>query len=141
VRRVLPSLLLLLLAVAVGVLSLYPERGRIALTRMEAIVQAGLAAGSSDALPAEFEGEALLDVAADVAGYPEQAKGRYSLDWEDGQLGRFAIAHPLDNEREQSAVIARFDNGWRFVCLFITATADARCAPFYLELVPPGELE
>ena len=136
--RALPSLLLLLLVVIAGVLSLYPKRGRIAVARMEAIVQAGLAAADQAALPVEFEGEKVQVLKVD--GYPERAKGRYSLDYEGSELGRFGIPHPLGSELSQSAVIARFDNGWRFVCLFITATADARCAPFYLELISPGEL-
>jgi hypothetical protein len=137
-RRALPTLFLLFLVVGVGVLSLYPKRGRVAVARMEAIVQAGLDAADQAALPAEFEGEKVQ--ALKVDGYPERAKGRYNLDYEGSELGRFGIPHPLGSELSQSAVVARFDNGWRFVCLFITATADARCAPFYLELISPEEL-
>jgi hypothetical protein len=121
-KRVLLPLLLILAAAGLGALALYPERGRAVLTRMEAIVQAADRA----ALPAEMQ-------AIKVDGYPERAKGRYTLDWEKGELSRFAIPRPLDNEWEQSAVIARFDNGWSFVCLFITPDAEPRCAPSYVE--------
>ena len=119
-------LLLLLVAGAAGALALFPARGRTAVARMNAIVQAALPATDRSALPAEFRGEAIQAIV--VAGYPERAKGDYTLDWQKSELGRFAIPRPTQNEWEQSAVVARFDNGWEFVCLFITPDADPRCA-------------
>ncbi len=118
--------LLVVMAAAWGTLILYPERGRLVLPRMNAIVQAGLSAADRAALPAEFQ-------AIDVPGYPQQAKGSYTLDWQGDRLSRFGIPRPIGNEEEQSAVIARFDNGWSFVCLFITPDAEPRCAPLYVE--------
>ena len=126
VWRIVRLLLLVLIAAAWGALFIYPTRGRIVLPRMNTIVQAGLNAADRSALPAEFQ-------AIDVAGYPQQAKGGYTLDWQGDRLGRFAIPRPIENEEQQSAVIARFDNGWSFVCLFITADAEPRCAPLYIE--------
>ena len=124
--RILRPVLLVVIAAAWGALFLYPTLGRLVLPRMNAVVQAGLSAADPAALPAEFQ-------AIDVAGYPQQAKGSYTLDWQGDRLGRFAIPRPLVNEEEQSAVIARFDNGWSFVCLFITPDAKPRCGPMVVE--------
>jgi hypothetical protein len=60
------------------------------------------------ALPAEFRGEAIQAIV--VPGYPERANGDYTLDWEQSEVGRFAIPRPTQTEWEQSAVVARFDN-------------------------------
>jgi hypothetical protein len=125
-KRVLFTLLLLLVAGVAGALALYPERGQVAVARMNTIVEAALAAADRSALPAEYRGESVQ--AIDVPGYPERAKGGYTLHWEKSELGRFAIPRPLENELGQSAVVARFENGWEFVCLFITPRADPRCA-------------
>jgi hypothetical protein len=125
-KRVALPLVLLLIAGALGALALYPARGRTAVARMNAIVQAALPAADRSALPNQFRGENIQAIV--VPGYPERAKGAYTLDWEKDKLGRFAIPRPLDNEWEQSAVVARFEDGWEFVCLFITPDADPRCA-------------
>ena len=125
-KRILRPVLLVVIAVAWGGLFLYPTLGRLVLPRMNAVVQAGLNAADRSALPAQFQ-------AIDVPGYPQQAKGGYTLDWQGDRLSRFGIPRPLENEEGQSAVIARFDNGWSFVCLFITADAEPRCAPLYVE--------
>jgi len=125
-KRIPLPVLFVLVTGALGALLIYPERGRIVLPRMNAIVQAGLNPADRSALPAEFQ-------TIDVPGYPEQAKGGYRLDWQGEQMGRFAIPRPFENEEDQSAVIARFDNGWSFVCLFITPDATPRCAPLYVE--------
>jgi hypothetical protein len=125
-RRVPLPLLLLLVAGALGALALYPARGQTVMTRMNAIVQAALPAANRSTLPAQFRGETIQAIV--VPGYPERAKGEYTLDWEKSELGRFAIPRPIHNESEQSAVVARFDNSWEFVCLFITPDAVPRCA-------------
>ena len=125
-KRVLLPLLLLLVAGALGAPALYPARGQTVVARMNAIVQAALPAADRSALPAQFGGETIQAIV--VPGYPERAKGDYTLDWKKSELGRFAIPRPIHNESEQSAVVARFDNGWEFVCLFITSNADPRCA-------------
>jgi hypothetical protein len=126
VMRLLRPVLLIVTAAAWGALFLYPTLGRTVLPRMNAIVQAGLTAIDRPALPSEFQ-------TIDVPGYPQQAKGGYTLDWQGESLGRFAIPRPIEDEEEQSAVIARFESGWSFVCLFITADAEPRCAPLYVE--------
>jgi len=125
-KRIPLPVLLVLVAAAFGTLMLYPERGRIVLPRMNAIVLAGLNAADRSALPAQFQ-------TIEVPGYPQQAKGGYTLDWQGEGMSRFGIPRPLKNEEEQSAVIARFDNGWSFVCLFVTPDAVPRCAPLYVE--------
>ena len=125
-KRIPLPVLLVLVAAAFGTLMLYPERGRIVLPRMDAIVLAGLNAADRSAMPAQFQ-------TIEVPGYPQQAKGGYTLDWQGGGMSRFGIPRPLKNEEEQSAVIARFDNGWSFVCLFVTPDAVPRCAPLYVE--------
>lgn len=125
-KRMPLPVLLVLVAGVLGTLLFYPERGRLVLPRMNAVVQAGLAAADRAALPAQFQ-------AIDVPGYPQQAKGGYTLDWQGADMSRFGIPRPLENEREQSAVVARFDNGWAFVCLFITPGAEPRCGPLYVE--------
>lgn len=132
--RILRPLLLVAIAAAWGGLFVYPERAQIVLPRMNAIVQAGLSAADRASLPAEFQ---TIDDWAGTAGkalpgYPQQAKGSYTLDFQEGKLGRFGIPRPTSNEGEQSAVIARFDNGWSFVCLFIRIDAKPRCGPLYV---------
>ncbi len=133
--RILRPLLLVVIAAAWGMLFVYPERARVVLPRMNAIVQAGLNAADRASLPAEFQAiDGWTGAAGKVLpGYPQQAKGSYTLDFQEGKLGRFGIPRPAENEEEQSAVIARFDNGWAFVCLFITADAEPRCGPLYVQ--------
>jgi hypothetical protein len=125
-KRIPLPMLLVLVAAAWGMLFVYSERARVVLPRMNAIVQAGLVAADRSALPAQFQ-------VIDVPGYPQQAKGGYTLDWQGEGMSRFGIPRPIENEEAQSAVIARFDNGWSFVCLFITPDAEPRCAPLYVE--------
>jgi hypothetical protein len=119
-RRVLLPLLLIVLAGGVGALALYPVRARQPLVEMNAIVQAAQQAGDRSALPAAYQ-------AIDARGYPERLRGRYTLDWEGTELSRFGIPRPLENEADQVAVLARFEDGYAFACLFIPGEDVARC--------------
>ena len=118
-RRVLLPLLLIVLAGGVGALSLYPARAHQPLVRMNAIVQAAQQASESG-LPATFQ-------VIDAPGYPERLRGSYTLDWERENLSRFGIPRPLESEADQIAVLARFESGYAFACLFVPGEDAARC--------------
>lgn len=123
-RRVLLPLLLILLIAGVGVFSLCPARARGAMVRMNDIVRTAQAAPDRASLPNPYR-------AIDAAGYPERLRGPYTLDWQTNDFGIFAIPHPLETEADQVAVLARFETGYAFACLFVPGEPLARCQGYY----------
>jgi hypothetical protein len=118
--RVLAPLLLLIAAGGLAATVLYPPEARPALERVNALVQAGQAAPDANALPEPFKSEAM-------AGFPENAKGTWTLEW-NRQFDRYgSIVLPGVDPREQSVVVVHMQNDWTFACLFASFDADPVC--------------
>ncbi len=113
----------LILAVVTGGLAatvLYPPEARPALARMNAMVRAGLAASDPQALPRPLQPQA-------IDGFLDHAKGAYALEW-TRQLDRYGmVVYPTASPHDQSVVVAHFENGWTFACLFATFETAPVC--------------
>lgn len=114
---------LLILAGIIGTFSKYPPEARQVLSRMNALVQAGQAASDAADLAPALRSYT-------VERFLENAQGAYGLTWENENLDRFPIPRPVYNPQEQSVAVARFENGWVLVCLFVTAQAEPTCASY-----------
>jgi hypothetical protein len=114
-------LILLALVAVVALFSLYNSKARTLLARADATVQAGLAAGSADALPEELR---MLQGGSFLAS----ASAGYTLEWTESDLDRFIDLRPSSNYNDHSAVIVRFDNGQSLVCLYPGVDTRPNCA-------------
>jgi len=122
VRGRAPLALIVVMGV-LGAISLYPPQGRELIARMNDLLQAGLKTTDPSGLPPALR-------PPDIEGFVERATPAYTLQWENNDLTRFAIPHPLTPEWQQSVVIARFDNGWRVVCFYPTFESDPECRSY-----------
>lgn len=122
-RRIWPLLALFVVFAFLGRFFLYTPDARDVIGRMNTLVQAGLTASSPSNLPAALQVEG-------VGGFSQKAGGGYTLQWDKSHLPSFGIPHPGQNENLQSVVIARFDNQWSLVCLFVPGEAEPRCKGF-----------
>ena len=117
-RLVLSFVLVVLMAGAAGALSLYPRQGRQVLEKMNALVQAGLQSPDSESLPEELK---------PVDGFVQRASGSYILQLSTNPdqlpITRPAIAY----NKTEYAVLVKFENGFRFGCVFSPPNLDAYC--------------
>lgn len=117
-----PAVLLLVVGV-VGIAPSYRGEARTLLAQTHALLRAGQAAASAEALPAPL--------AAPAAGsFLENGRGPYELSWQQQKIEKFRIARPIENFDNHSAVVARFKNGWNLVCLYITPQRPPLCQAF-----------
>lgn len=107
-RKYLIPLVLTLLAVIMGAFSIYSNEQREAIKTVNQLVLQSRQAGSFSALPKPLQ---------DVTGYLENAHGKYTLAWSD-RVDTFFGPVPADSELSQFLVIARFENGYAFACVF-----------------------
>ena len=114
-------LILLALAAVVAAFSLYNGKARTVLTHMNETLQAGLAAANKADLPRELQ---TLRSGDFLAG----ASDGYTLEWTETDLDRFIDLRPSSNYSDHSAVIVRFDNGQRMICLYPGADMRPNCA-------------
>ncbi len=120
--RVLAPLILVMVTGGLAATALYPPEARPVLVRMNAMVRAGLAASDPQALPPPLQSESL-------DGFLDHATDAYTLEW-TRQLDRYGmIVYPTASPRDQSVVIARFENGWTLACLFAAFEVEPVCKP------------
>jgi len=118
-----PLLLIIILAV-IGTTVLLRDYARIMLARTNSLIVAGLKASDAAALPPLLQGER-------IGSFLSNAQLSYTLQWENKQINRFAIPRPMtDRPNEESAVIARFKNGWTLVCLYGNSDVEPVCKGF-----------
>jgi hypothetical protein len=118
--RVLAPLILVMVTGGLAATVLYPPEARPVLARMNAMVRAGLAASDPQALPRPLQSQAM-------DGFLDHATGAYTLEWTQ-QLDRYGmIVYSTASPRDQSGVIAHFENGWTFACLFATSEVEPVC--------------
>lgn len=122
VRKMALSLFLILLfAAGGGLLSLYPRQAREALRTMDDLIQVGMQSASEASLP---------DSLRPVDGFYSSARGSYVLEVSDDP-DNFPIARlPTSYNEVVYAVLARFENGYRFACVFIPDVPRPACGNY-----------
>ena len=101
--------LVLLLAGVVGLFSLYPRQGREALVATQALLQQAQQSTSAAGLPDEIKA---------VDGFSQAGVGSYTLRLSDNP-DRLPISRPpASYEETEYAVLVKFENGFRFACVY-----------------------
>lgn len=121
-RLKLPVLLLIVVA-WLGSFALYLPESRTVIVKMNDLIQTGRQTTDPARLPPVLRGE-------DVRGFPSRAVGAYTLEWRNTDLNRYGIPRLPGKPGEESAVIARFENGWTLVCIFPDAQVEPGCKGF-----------
>src|SRR3990170_6543610 len=109
---------LLLAASLVGALSLYQSGAREALRSMDRLLKNALEAPNRASLP---------DPLQVVEGFPEKARGSYTLEWSDATDSLQGPRPVTTDDRLESLIIVRFRNGFVFQCVFTPPLADPHC--------------
>jgi hypothetical protein len=120
-RLRLPLILTVFLGCAAGFV-LYSTDARIELRRTHDMIRAGLAAPDDAALPTPLR-------APSVAGFPA-GRTAYTLEWTNVELDRYIELRPAINYDKQAAVIARFKNGPRLVCIYTASLSTPSCGTY-----------
>jgi hypothetical protein len=121
IRLTLSFLLVVLLAGAAGALSLYPRQARQVLETTHNLIQAGKQSPSLEELPEEIQ---------PVDGFRQNSSGAYTLRLSNDP-DQLPITRPIAayNETEY-AVIVRYENGFRFGCVFTPPLLQAICRAY-----------
>ena len=120
-RRLLTVVMAFVLAVLSGTFSRYPQEVRQSLVRMEDLLQEGMQASSRDALPRPLQS---------VEGFIATADGPYTF-----TLGSDPDALPVQRPvvefgEIEPFIIIRFENGFRFGCVFSPPYVVPACIDF-----------
>ncbi len=120
-RRLLPVLIWFFVAAGLGAFSLYEPEVRQSLTRMEALITEGSQATSRSELPKSLQ---------NVEGYTVNAKGAHTY-----QIGDdpdvLPVQRPIAEYGEtEPFIIVRFENGFRFGCIFSPPYIVPACIDF-----------
>jgi len=108
-KRGFSTLVILVLSIGTGLFSLMPPEEREAVRDMDNIIRVSLQAHSTDELPG---------VLAPVPGYIENARGDYLLSTSD-EPDLLPVKRPMvPFGTPEPLVIARFQNGYRFGCVY-----------------------
>jgi hypothetical protein len=115
-------LALVLVMAFVAAFDLYDTSAQNQLRHMHGTLELGLAAGAAD-LPAPLRGPLVRD-------FPGGRDLDYTLEWTRQDLERFIQLRPAANYDQHAAVIARFDGGYRLVCLYPTPRSGPNCGTY-----------
>lgn len=120
-RRLLPVVLSLLVVVFIGTLSRVSNEEQKSLTHMKELIEEGQLASSRDQLPNSLQ---------NINGFVENAEGEYTF-----SLGAnpdvLPVQRPFVNYGEEEPfVIVRFQNGFRFGCVFPPPYVIPVCVDF-----------
>ncbi|MEJ5313919.1 MAG: hypothetical protein WHS45_06010 [Anaerolinea sp.] len=107
-RRYLVPLGLLLLVFVISLFSIYGRSERKAFQIVNQLIQQSRASSSEQALPASFQS---------VQGYWENAQGEYTL-WLSDRVDLFMGPQPANSPLSQFLIVAKFENGFQFACIF-----------------------
>jgi hypothetical protein len=119
-RKIVIPLALTLIAVLLGSFSLYSKEQRLAIQKVHAFIEQGKQSQNIQTLPKPLQ---------DVSGYLENARGSYTLDWSGG-VDTFMGPRPAGSELSQFLVIARYENGFAFACVFSSNRTVPNCAVY-----------
>ena len=120
-RRLVPVLLSFVVFTLLGITSRFPEEVQISLKRMDALIKEGQQAASFDELPEPLK---------DVIGFRQRAKGEFTY-----AIGRDPDVLPVqrpfvDYGELEPFLIMRFENGFRFGCVFSPPYVVPACIDF-----------
>lgn len=120
-RKMFSALMAFLLAVFAGTFSLYPDEVRQSLVRMDDLVQSGMQASSRDELPKSLQS---------VEGFIANANGPYQFTiGSDPDV--LPVQRPVVNYGElEPFIIIRFENAFRFGCVFSPPYVVPACIDF-----------
>jgi len=121
VKKLILVFVAFLIAVVIGTSTRVSESEQKSLTRMKEIIEEGLLASSYSELPEYLQ---------DVNGFVEKAEGEYSF-----SLGAnpdvLAVQRPfVDYGAEEPFIIVKFNNGFRFGCVFSPPYVVPACIDF-----------
>ncbi len=119
-RKYLIPFFLTIVVIFLGTLSLYSKDHRLAIQALNGMILQGQQVGSTTELPKPLQ---------DIPNYLEFAKGKYSLTWSD-RLDTFMGPRPVGAELSQFLVIARFENGFSFACVYSSNRSNPNCAVY-----------
>jgi hypothetical protein len=121
--RVTVPVVLLLIVGLVGGMSTYRGEARTLLAQTHALLREGQAAASVEALPPPLRVPA-------AGSFLEAGRVPYTLSWQQQGIEKYRIARPIENFDNHSAVVARFENDWNLVCVYITPERPPLCQAF-----------
>jgi hypothetical protein len=121
VARLIPVFIIFVLVAALGLTSRFSDETRLSITRMEALIKEGQPASSRAELP---------DSLQDVNGFVQNAEGDYTI-----EIGRNPDVLPVQRPfveygAEEPFLIIRFENGFRFGCVFSPPYVVPACIDF-----------
>jgi len=121
VRRLFPVLIAFLIAIFAGTFVLYSKEVRRSLVKMDELIQLGSQASTRDELPKPLQS---------VQGFIANAKGKYTLDiGSDPDV--LPVQRPIVEFGEiEPFIIIKFDNGFRFGCVFSPPYVVPACIDF-----------
>jgi hypothetical protein len=119
-RKYIVPFILTLVAISLGALSLYSKDVRLAIRTVNEMILEGKQSNSVSTLPKSLR---------DVSGYLENAYGNYELTWSD-RVDTFMGPVPAGAELSQFLVIARYDNGFSFACVFGSNLGIPNCVVY-----------
>lgn len=119
-RRYVIPLLLTFLILLIASFSLYTDDARNAFRYMRTMLENSQPAQTIEALPRSLQL---------VQGYLENAKGPYSLGWSD-KVETFMGPVPATGGLSQFLIIATYENGFQFACVFSRTTTVPNCTNY-----------
>jgi hypothetical protein len=117
-----PVALALVMAL-LGAFELMSDASQAQLRHMNGMMQAALAAASSESWPEPLRSPA-------VTAAPGRAHARYTLEWTNQDLDRFIELRPASNYDQHAAVIARFGAETNLVCLYPGRNSGPACGNY-----------
>jgi len=121
VRRLIPTMLAFALMVFLGTFARYPQETRTALVRMNELLKASLQINTRADLPKPLQS---------VEGFVQNAEGAYSfLIGPDPDV--LPVQRPVVEYGElEPFIIIKFENGFRFGCVFSPPYVNPACSDF-----------
>jgi uncharacterized membrane protein (DUF106 family) len=119
-RKFLIPVALTVVVVILGCLSLYTRDHRLAIQKVNEMILSGKTAASTNDLPQPLK---------EIPDYLQHARGAYTLTWSD-RLDTFMGPRPVGAELTQFLVVARFNNGFSFACVFSNNRDTPNCAVY-----------
>jgi len=121
VRRLLPVLISFVVVIFIGTFTRVTEEERKSLLKMQEIIQAGQAVDTRDELPNPLQ---------NVNGFIENGKGEYTFSL-GSNPDALPVQRPFANYGEaEPFIIIRFENGFRFGCVFSPPYVVPACIDF-----------
>lgn len=120
-KMIVPILGLMIVVLPFGLLSIYPISGQLALEKTNELIESGLSVGDYTQLPA---------VLLPVDGFIERSKGKYTMQLSNNPNAMSVQLPLLSEDNRGYTVLVRFENGFRFGCVYLTSNPEPACAEY-----------